>query len=129
MKMRLIGYWLATGLFCLAMTGGGIMNLIRHEFQREAMTKLGYPEYLMTILGTAKVVGVVVVLIPGVLLLKEWAYAGFTCLLLGATASHVFAGDPISETIAPLIVLAIALASYFLRPPTRRIQLATHSSS
>ena len=129
MKVQLIGYWLTTALFCVAMIGGGIMNLIRHEFQREALATLGYPEYLMTILGTAKMLGVIVVLVPGAVVLKEWAYSGFTCLLLGAAASHIFAGDPISETIAPVIVLSLALASHFLRPPARRIHLAASSDS
>ena len=43
MNKRLIGYWLATTLFCLAMTAGGMMNLMRAEMQKEAMTALGYP--------------------------------------------------------------------------------------
>ena len=128
MNKRLIGYWLATALFCLAMTAGGTMNLFRVELQREAITALGYPEYLMTILGVAKILGVVALLIPKTPLLKEWAYAGFTFDLLGAAASHAFIGDPIVEAIVPLAILAIAGASYFLRPSARRLQLATASS-
>jgi len=128
MNKRLIGYWVATALFCLAMTAGGSMNLMRAEMQKEAMTALGYPDYLMTILGVAKILGVVALLIPGVPLLKEWAYAGFTFDLLGAAASHAFVSDPIAETIVPLVVLAIAIASYCLRPANRRLQLATNSS-
>ncbi len=73
MNKRLIGYWLATALFCLAMTAGGTMNLVRAEMQQEAMAALGYPDYLMTILGVAKILGVIALLILGVPLLKEWA--------------------------------------------------------
>ncbi len=124
MDRRAIGYWVLTGLFCLAMGAGGTMNLIRAEVQKDAMTALGYPEYLMTILGVAKILGVIALLIPGVPLLKEWAYAGFTFDLLGAAASHTFVGDPIAETIVPLVVLAIGISAYFLRPPSRRLQLA-----
>ena len=51
------------------------------------------------------------------------AYAGFTFDLLGATASHVFAGDPVSETLAPVMVFAIGAASYALRPASRRLRL------
>lgn len=125
MSKRLIGYWLATVLFCLAMSAGGTLNLLRADVQKEAMLALGYPEYLMTILGVAKILGVFALLIPGVPLLKEWAYAGFTFDLLGAAASHAFAGGPIAETVVPLVVLAIAIASYCLRPPARRLRLAT----
>ena len=129
MNKRLIGYWVATALFCLAMIAGGSMNLMRAEMQKEAMTALGYPDYLMTILGVAKILGVIALLIPGVPLLKEWAYAGFTFDLLGAAASHAFVGDALAEIIMPLVILAFAAASYCLRPPTRRIQLATDASS
>jgi uncharacterized membrane protein YphA (DoxX/SURF4 family) len=127
MNKRLIGYWLVTALFCLAMTAGGSMNLLRAEMQKEAMTALGYPEYLMTILGVAKILGVIALIIPGVPLLKEWAYAGFTFDLLGAAASHAFVSDPIAETIIPLVILSIAIASYCLRPENRRLQFATDS--
>lgn len=99
------------------------MNLLRAELQKESMVALGYPEYLMTILGTAKLLGVVALLMPRFPLLKEWAYAGFTFDLLGASASHAFARDPPIETALPLIILGIAAASYVLRPASRRLQM------
>ncbi|MGI9470770.1 MAG: DoxX family protein [Rubripirellula sp.] len=125
MNKRLIGYWIATVLFCLAMTAGGTMNLLRIESQKEAMASLGYPMYLMTILGIAKLLGVFALLAPRLPLLKEWAYAGFTFDLLGAAASHAFVGDTPVEIVTPLIVLAIAITSYSLRPTTRRLQIVT----
>lgn len=123
MNKQHLAYWIATGLFCLAMTAGGTMNLMHFEVQRESIAALGYPEYLMTILGTAKLLGVIALLIPGVPLLKEWAYAGFTFDLLGASASHAFVSDPPMEIILPLILLGIAAASYFLRPSSRRLKI------
>ena len=122
MSKRVLGYWSTTVLFCLAMTAGGTMNLLRVEPQQAAMANLGYPMYLMTILGVAKLLGVVALLIPKTPLRKEWAYAGFTFDLLGAAASHAFVGDSMGETLTPIIVLAIAIASYQLRPPSRRLQ-------
>lgn len=122
MDKRLLGYWLATGLFCLAMTAGGTMNLLHVDVQKESIRALGYPKYLMTILGTAKVLGVTALLIPGTPMLKEWAYAGFTFDLLGAAASHAFVGDAAMEVVLPLIVLGIASASYLLRPASRRLR-------
>ncbi|MEM1225477.1 MAG: DoxX family protein, partial [Planctomycetota bacterium] len=118
---RNIPYWIATGLFCLAMGPAGVLNLIRFEGQQESITALGYPVYLMSILGVAKVLGVIALLIPKTPLLKEWAYAGFTFDLLGAAASHAFVGDPPPEIIAPLVLLAIAIASYRMRPSSRRM--------
>ena len=124
MNGRLIGYWAVTALFCLAMAASGTMNLLRVEQMRESITALGYPEYLMTILGVAKILGVIALLIPGAPLLKEWAYAGFTFNLLGASASHALVRDPIAEAIVPLVVLGIAAASYLLRPKSRRLRFA-----
>jgi len=121
MNKKHVGYWVATALFCLAMTMGGTMNVLRAEVQREAISSLGYPEYLMTILGVAKLLGVVALLLPAMKLVKEWAYAGFTFDLLGASASHGFAGHSIVEITIPLVVLSIAATSYWLRPAERRL--------
>ena len=122
MSKQNIGYWIATGLFCLAMTAGGTMNLLRADIQKESIEALGYPEYLMTILGVAKLLGVIALLIPGAPLLKEWAYAGFTFDLLGAAASHAFVGDAAMEIMLPLIILGISAVSYWLRPSSRRLR-------
>ncbi|MEM1071015.1 MAG: DoxX family protein [Planctomycetota bacterium] len=121
MSKQVIAYWAVTGLFCLAMTASGTMNLMGVEPMKEAITSLGYPEYLMKILGVAKLLGVFALLCPGLPLLKEWAYAGFTFDLIGASASHAFSEHAFAEVITPLVVLAIAAASYFLRPVSRRI--------
>lgn len=123
MNARVIGYWLPTGLFCLAMGAAGVLNLIRFEGQQVSMTELGYPVYLMSILGVAKVLGVIALLVPKTPLLKEWAYAGFTFDLLGASASHGFVGDAIPEVIVPLVLLAVMTGSYLLRPPSRSLTL------
>lgn len=118
---RTTAFWIVTGLFCLAFTLGGSMHLIRAEQMAEGMRTLGYPAYVMTILGTAKLLGVVALLVPGRLVLKEWAYAGFTFDLLGAAASHMFVDDPLAETLPPLVLLGIGAASYQLRPASRRL--------
>ncbi len=114
-------YWIATGLFCAVFLFGGISHLLRTEAMAEGIASLGYPAYLMTILGTAKVLGVAALLAPGRPLLKEWAYAGFSFDLLGATASHTFAGDPLSEIAPPVMLLLVGAASYLLRPDSRRL--------
>ncbi len=121
MNRATTGYWIATGLFCAVLLFSGVGHLTRIEMIREGMTHLGYPVYVMTILGTAKLLGVTALLIPGKPRLKEWAYAGFTFNLLGATASHGFAGDPLSEAIRPAILLIVCAVSYFLRPASRRL--------
>jgi uncharacterized membrane protein YphA (DoxX/SURF4 family) len=129
MNKKNIAFWIATTLFCLVFTIGGVANLVRIEHQVEIMQTLGYPLYLMTILGVAKLLGVAAVLIPRFPTLKEWAYAGFTFDMLGAAASHGFVGDPIAETAAPLVILAIGMVSYLARPASRRVGGADQQSS
>ena len=124
MNKRIIAYWIATGLFCLLFAFAGTANLLRVEMQRDAIEALGYPIYLMTILGVAKLLGVIALLAPGLPVLKEWAYAGFAFDMLGASASHAFVGDPIPSVIIPLVVMAVGGVSYVLRPASRRVAVS-----
>jgi hypothetical protein len=59
----------------------------------ELVTKLGFPLYVLTILGVWKVLGAVALVVPGFPRLKEWAHAGIFFLMTGATMSHAFAND------------------------------------
>lgn len=121
MKAKQIGYWVTLVLFCLAMAGGGVADLMHSPQIMESMTKLGFPEYVATILGFWKIAGVVALLLPGLGLLKEWAYAGFFFDLTGATMAHLFVKDAMPEPIIPLVILAIGMASWYLRPASRRV--------
>jgi hypothetical protein len=114
-KMRKIGYWVVTALFLLPMAGSGIPELVVGHLEGTAATfaHLGYPLYLMRILGLAKVLGAVAIVSNKSVRLKEWAYAGYTFNLLGASASHLFSGDGLLALV-PAIMLAFVLASYRL---------------
>lgn len=129
MTDKTTGYWITTGLFCAVLGFSGLAYLVRLEFMAERMTALGYPIYFLTILGTAKLLGIIALLAPGHVLLKEWAYAGFAFDLIGATASHAFSGDPFAESVRPLFVLALGAASYLLRPSARRLPSSPTLSS
>jgi uncharacterized membrane protein YphA (DoxX/SURF4 family) len=85
------------------------------------MTDLGYPGYVALILGVWKLLGGVVVLAPGLPRLKEWAYAGMIFDLTGAAASHAANGDSAANIATPLIIAGIVMASWALRPASRRL--------
>jgi hypothetical protein len=121
MPTRTIAYWVATGLVCALFGFSSFAYLAHMEPFAGSIAHLGYPPYLLTILGTAKLFGVAVLLIPGYALLKEWAYAGFAFDLMGAVSSHSFTGDPIAEIARPAVVLLLCAASYLLRPSARRL--------
>jgi hypothetical protein len=115
MNAKKIGYYLTTVLFSLMMLGSAGAYLTRQPPLVEAFTHLGYPLYFMTILGVAKLLGALALLIPVIpRTLREWAYAGFVFNLISAVASHVASGDPIGDTIAPIIPMTLLLASYAL---------------
>ena len=79
---------------------------------------LGYPLYLMKITGLAKLLGAAALLANRPARMVEWAYAGFSFLLLGATASHGLAGDSVHAPI-PLTCFVLLLGSYALYPSVR----------
>lgn len=113
-KRDKIIYWILTALVILPMLAGGIPELFTSgpELVIQSLQKMGYPLYLMKILGLAKILGSIAIISGYSPRLKEWAYAGFTFDLLGATASHILADD--SENAAPAFILfLILMGSYF----------------
>lgn len=119
--MKNLPYWITTGLFALALTGSGIMTVTHQPPMVAAYQHLGYPVYFMTLLGAAKLAGVATILAPGLPRLKEWAYAGFAINLVSAAFSHLSAGDGVGTAVAPLVLLALALVSWRMRPADRAL--------
>ncbi|WP_439490405.1 DoxX family protein [Algoriphagus sp.] len=123
-KRNKIIYWVATIWMAVAFLLGGIAQLVKLEQTVKLFNQLGYPLYFSTMLGVAKILGVVAVLIPKFPLLKEWAYAGFVFVVSGAIISHITMGDSAIE-IAPRIgTLSIVIVSWYYRPLDRKITLA-----
>ena len=120
-KRKLIFYWIFTGLMAFGMTSSGIMQLLKTKEMQEMMLHLGYPTYLLTLLGVWKLLGVLTVLVPGFLRIKEWAYAGLFFVMSGAFVSHVIFGDGPKEIIGPLMQSIFILLSWYLRPANRRL--------
>ncbi len=120
-KKRKIFYWIVTLLLALGMISGGIAQLIRAKANVEGTIHLGYPLYIMFILGTWKILGVIVLLIPNFLLIKEWAYAGFFFAMTGAVVSHLASGDSFTEYLAPLLFGVLTVLSWWIRPDNRKL--------
>ncbi|MGG7664005.1 DoxX family protein [Dyadobacter sp. BHUBP1] len=120
-KRNRIIYWIFTAWLALGMTSTGIVQLMKMKEEVDMFARLGYPEYLLTIIGVWKILGVVAVLIPKFPLLKEWAYAGFFFCMSGAIVSHIALGDPIGEVAPPLLLLVLTIISWYFRPASRRL--------
>src|SRR5206468_7145048 len=91
----------------------------------ETMHHLGYPLYFASILGFWKLAGAIAIVAPGFPRLKEWAYAGFFFDLTAAAVSRAAVGDSAADVIAPLVFLALVMASWALRPATRKLAAPT----
>ena len=122
-KAGKIIYWISTIWLALGMLSTGIGQLFNLKGQGGAdmITHLGYPLYLLTILGVWKMLGVVGLLIPKFPLVKEWTYAGFFFIMTGAILSHLAMGDPIVEIFPGLLLLVLTVISWYFRPADRKI--------
>lgn len=87
-----VGFWIATGLFCLQMGFTAYAQLTLPQVA-EAFTRLGFPDYFRVQLSLAKLLGVAFLLAPVPARLKEWTYAGFAFNLGSAVIAHVAVGD------------------------------------
>ncbi|WLD24758.1 DoxX family protein [Flavobacterium dauae] len=120
-KRNNIIYWTTTLFLSVGMLAGGIQQMLQIGGYNEIVTKLGYPLYLLSIIGTWKILGVIAILIPKYPLLKEWAYAGFFFVMTGAAISHLAVGQPFAETMPALILLVAIVLSWYFRPTDRKI--------
>ncbi len=127
-RTKTILYWVSTLWLCLGMVSTGIVQLLHQEAKgaisppgTEGMAHLGFPMYMLTILGIWKLLGAAAVLLPRTALLKEWAYAGFFFCMSGALAAHAFVGDAFVEFLPSLLLLLLCLVSWWLRPQTKRL--------
>ena len=119
-KRNKIIYWISTIWLALGMLSTGAIQLFKLKADVDQITHLGYPAYLLTILGIWKILGVGAVLIPKFPRLKEWAYAGFFFAMSGAAISHIALADPISKIAPSLLLLILTVVSWYFRPENRR---------
>ncbi len=118
-----IVYWGSTGAAALALLGS-LTYLTGSEAVVSGFAKAGYPQHLRIVLGIVKPVAAVVLLLPRLPLLKEWAYAGVTIAWIMATISAYETDGP---WFMPLGLLAVLVVSYVTRPATRRLAGAAGS--
>ena len=112
MKKTKILYWVFTSLFAFLMLGSAIPDVLSSEVAVQGMhDALGYPMYFIPFIGVAKVLGVIVILLPVSAKLKEWAYAGLAFDLIGATYSIIASGGTAAACafmLMPLVLLVLA---------------------
>jgi DoxX-like family len=116
---RKIAYWVSTGLVAAMSLLAAFAYLSGSPQAVDGFAHVGYPQQLRIILGIAKPLGAIALLLPNLVKVKEWAYAGFTFAWICAFVAHYLAHDG-AKAFTPLVLLALLAASYVTRPVSRR---------
>jgi hypothetical protein len=118
--IKTILYWVTTSIIVLETAAGAQWDLARNPYVTKVFAELGYPLYLLTIIGLWKIPAAITLIIPRFPLIKEWAYAGLFFIYTGAAASHIAMGD--YKAVWGLLVFSgITVVSWALRPANRRM--------
>ena len=117
---RKIAYWTTTGLLAAMSLFAAYAYLSGGSQAVEGFARVGYPQQLRILLGIAKPLGAIALLLPGIPRLKEWAYAGFTFAWIAACVAHYLANQK-SEAAMPLVLLVLLAVSYLTRSPDRAL--------
>jgi len=118
--LQRIAYWGATALVGIATLFAAFTYLTAAPEAVENFRHVGYPQQLRVLLGVAKLAGAIVLLLPRLPMLKEWAYAGFTFMWIAATVAHYLAGDK-PLFLLPVALIAVLTVSYVTRSSDRRM--------
>jgi uncharacterized membrane protein YphA (DoxX/SURF4 family) len=116
---RKITYWLTTALVAAMSAFAGYVYLSGGPQAVEGFAHVGYPQQLRIILGIAKLLGAIALVVPGMARVKEWAYAGFAFTWISAVVAHYLANDG-PRAFTPLILLVLLVVSYVTRPASRQ---------
>ena len=116
---RKIAFWVSTGLVAVMSAMAAFAYLSGSPQAVEGFAHVGYPQQLRIILGIAKPLGAIVLLVPGLPKLREWAYAGFTFAWISAFVAHYLAKDG-AKAFMPVILLVVLAISYVTRPVSRQ---------
>jgi hypothetical protein len=103
-------YWTFTGLFALLMILSAVGGIQPSEDAIKLIhDQLGYPVYFIQFISIAKIIGAIVILIPGFNRVKEWAYAGLFFDLVAAVYSGIAANrfDPMMLTLSVWFIMGI----------------------
>lgn len=109
-------YWVFTILFAALMIFSSYSSILVNEDSKNLIHNyLGYPVYFIPFIGWAKVIGCIIILIPGVKTVKEWAYAGLFFDLIGAVYSSIAVAKGVDPMMLFLLVWFVpGILSYIL---------------
>ncbi|NEW07697.1 DoxX family protein [Paenibacillus sp. SYP-B3998] len=124
MKKIKITYWVITICTLIGFLLSAVNEIARSPKTLVETTQLlGYPAYFLTMLGIAKLIGIIVLLVPKNYRLKEWAYAGFAIDCIAAFWSENAVGNPMGSIKSVVVFLFVMLSYYMLRKMQKGMQI------
>ena len=122
MKKINIFYWICTGNLIPGLGIGSIYGIILDPGSTEQFVRLGYPVYLAPFMGVARILALIVIVIPKYPRLKEWAYAGLAFDIIGAIYSQIATGQSLTNLSFPVIAILFLSGSYFFYHKRQRLR-------
>ncbi len=114
MKKDKIIYWASTGIIVAMMLMSGFMYFTNPEVVT-GFKMMGFPDYFRVELGTAKLIGALVLIIPQIpTRVKEWAYAGFGINFISAAITHVAINDVKGITMPIVLIVLLIVSNIYL---------------
>ena len=114
-KTKEILFWITTIIIAIAYFITGLGNLLSFSHIALDMAHLGYPVYFLKILGVWKILAAIVIVIPGIRRIKEWAFAGMMLDLSGASLSRYYSGDAWPTIVIPIGISILVTVNYVIR--------------
>lgn len=112
MKKDKIMYWISTGIIVAVMLWSAI-NFAFNPEMKEAFVHLGLPNWFRLELTTAKLLGVLALVVPGVPhKIREFAYFGFAIVLLSTPVAHLSSGDSVLLEVFHTFFFVTLVVSY-----------------
>ena len=98
-------YWVFTILFAALMIFSSYGSILVNEDAKKLIHDyLGYPHYFIPFTGWAKLIGAIVILIPGLKTVKEWAYAGLFFDLIALVYSSIAVSGAVDPPMLFLLI-------------------------
>ena len=105
-------YWISTGLILAMMLFSAASSFMNNPDGAKMLSAIGYRPYVLQLLAIAKILGIIAILTPGFPRLTEWAYAGFTFDLIGASVSFYASGFAVKDWAFIPVLIALLVCSY-----------------
>jgi hypothetical protein len=113
MKSNKIIFGICLSIFAIAIVGSVVNSIINYDTVVLTFQSLGYPVYLIHLLGVAQILGLILIIFNKDQFLVEWVYAGFFMNFVFGCFAHlaVNSGNGASAVVCIVILLVTYVQS------------------